>query len=183
MTSATRHPAHPVLGGQSPMRLEPLGSLRRRKRAQHGCEFDVRHLEVVRLLTGVGSRLPEVLLVSCGLCCVRSHQGDSPASVRSTRSRSWAPRQGTGATKAAGEDVRVTRLVTWWIGLAASVVLVVAALASQSGTCVDSANAAASSCRSGGSGGLLLLGLAAMALSVWMLRRTYWTQRLRGPRR
>lgn len=59
MTSATRHPAHPVLGGQSPMRLEPLGSLRRRKRAQHGCEFDVRHLEVVRLLTGVGSRLPE----------------------------------------------------------------------------------------------------------------------------
>lgn len=85
--------------------------------------------------------------------------------------------------KAAGEDVRVTRLVMWWIGLAASVVLVVAALASQSGTCVDSANAAASSCRSSGSGGLLLLGLAAMALSVWMLRRTYRAQRLSGPRR
>lgn len=77
----------------------------------------------------------------------------------------------------------MTRLVTWWIGLAASVVLVVAALASQSGTCVDSADAAASSCSSGGSGGLLLLGLAAMALSVWMLRRTYRTQRLSGPRR
>lgn len=77
----------------------------------------------------------------------------------------------------------MTRLVTWWIGLAASVVLVVAALASQSGTCVDSANAAASSCRSGGSGGLLLLGVAAMALSVWMLRRSYRTQRLSGPRR
>jgi hypothetical protein len=77
----------------------------------------------------------------------------------------------------------VTRLVMWWIGLAASVVLVVAALASQSGTCVDSANAAASSCRSSGSGGLLLLGLAAMALSVWMLRRTYRAQRLSGPRR
>jgi hypothetical protein len=62
----------------------------------------------------------------------------------------------------------VTRLVMWWIGLAASVVLVVAALANQSGTCVDSA-AAGSSCRIGGSGGLLLLGLAVMALSVWML--------------
>ena len=77
----------------------------------------------------------------------------------------------------------MTRLVTWWIALAASVMLVVAALAGQSGTCVDSADAAASSCRSGGSGGLLLLGLAVMALSVWMLRRTYRTQRLTGPRR
>lgn len=77
----------------------------------------------------------------------------------------------------------MTRLVMWWIGLAASVVLVVAALGSQSGSCVDSADAAASSCRSGGSGGLLLLGLAGLAVSVWMLRRTYQTQRLSGRRR
>jgi hypothetical protein len=77
----------------------------------------------------------------------------------------------------------MTRLVMWWIGLAASVVLIVAALVSQSGTCVDSADAAASSCRSGGSGGLLLLGLAVMALSVWLLRRTYRTQRFSGLRR
>ncbi len=77
----------------------------------------------------------------------------------------------------------MTRLVMSWIGVAASVVLVVAALVSQSGTCVASADAAASSCRSGGSGGLHLLGLAGLALSVWMLRRTYRTQRLSGPRR
>ena len=77
----------------------------------------------------------------------------------------------------------MTRLVMWWIGLAGSVVLVIAALASQSGTCVDSADAAASSCRSGGSGGLLLFGLVAMVLSVWMLRRTYKNQRVSGPRR
>src|SRR6476619_1868787 len=168
MTSATRHAAHPVLGGQLPMRLEPRGSLRRRKRAQHGCEFDVRHLEVVRLLTGVGSRLPTALVVSRGLRCVRFQQGDRAAAVRSTRSRSWTHRQGTDATKAAVEDVRMTRLVMWWIGLTASVVLVVAALASQSGACVDSADAAASSCRSSGSGGLLLLGVAAMAMAAWM---------------
>ena len=55
MTSATRHPAHPVLGGQSPMRLEPLGSLRRRQRAQRGDEFDVRRLMVSRLLAGWGA--------------------------------------------------------------------------------------------------------------------------------
>ena len=76
----------------------------------------------------------------------------------------------------------MTRLVMWWVGLAASVVLVAAALVSQSGTCVDSADPAASSCRGGFSGGLLLLGLAALALSVWMLRRTYRTHRLSGPR-
>lgn len=118
MTSATRHPAHPVLGGQSPMRLEPLGSLRRRQRAQREREFDVRHLEVVRLLTGVGSRLPRALLVSCGLRCVRSHQGDSATSVRSTRSRSWTHRQVSDAKKAAREDVRMARLVMWCIGVA-----------------------------------------------------------------
>ena len=77
----------------------------------------------------------------------------------------------------------MTRLVMWWLGLAGSVVVVVAALASQSGTCVDSADAAASSCRSGGSGGLLLFGLAATVLSVWMLRRTYRAQRVSGQRR
>ncbi len=77
----------------------------------------------------------------------------------------------------------MTRLVMWWIGLAGSVVLVIAALASQSGTCVDSADGAASFCRSGGSGGLLVFGLVAMVLSVWMLRRTYKTQRVSGPRR
>ena len=76
----------------------------------------------------------------------------------------------------------MTRLVMWWIGLAGSGVRVVAALASHTGTCVDSADAAASSCRSGGSGGLLLFGLAAMVLSVWMLRRTHRTKRLSGPR-
>lgn len=77
----------------------------------------------------------------------------------------------------------MTRLAVWWIGLAASVGLVVVALGSQSGTCVDSADPGASSCRSGGSAGLLLLGLGAVALSVGMLRRTYRTQRLSGPRR
>lgn len=74
----------------------------------------------------------------------------------------------------------MTRLVTWWIVLSTSVVLVVAALVSQSGTCVDSADAAASSCRSGGSGGLFLLGLVALALSIRMLRRTDPAQRLNG---
>lgn len=77
----------------------------------------------------------------------------------------------------------MTRLVMWWIGLAASVVLVVAAFVSQSGSCVDSANPAASSCTSSGSGGLLLAGLAALTLSLWMLRRTYRTQRPCRPRR
>ena len=71
----------------------------------------------------------------------------------------------------------MTRLVAWWAGLAISVAMVVAALTSRSGTCVDSADAAASSCRSTGSGGLLLIGLAAMALSLSMLRRTYRAQR------
>jgi hypothetical protein len=84
---------------------------------------------------------------------------------------------------AARQDVRVTRLVMWWIGLAASAVMVIAALVNESGTCVDSADTAASTCRSGGSGGLLLLGLAALALSVWMLRRTYRTRRLSEPQR
>ena len=77
----------------------------------------------------------------------------------------------------------MTRPVMWWIGLGCSIVLIITALASQSGTCVDSADAAASSCRSGGSGGLLLFGLAATVLSVWMLRRTYRAQRVSGQRR
>lgn len=67
----------------------------------------------------------------------------------------------------------MNRLALWWIGLAASVVMVVVAFASQSGTCIDSTDPATSSCRSGSSGGLLLLGLAALTLSVWMLRRAY----------
>jgi hypothetical protein len=71
----------------------------------------------------------------------------------------------------------MTRKAVWWVGLAASVVLVVAALTNQSGTCVDSADAAASSCRTTGSGGLLLVGLAASGLSLWMLRRAYRTHR------
>ena len=72
---------------------------------------------------------------------------------------------------------RMVRIVLWWTGLAASLLLVVAAFGSQSGTCVDSSNAAASSCSSQGSGGLVLVGLAAFALSAWMLRRAY---RVRG---
>ena len=71
----------------------------------------------------------------------------------------------------------MTRLVAWWACLAISVAMVVAALTSISGTCVDSADAAASSCRTTGSGGLLLIGLAALGLSLWMLRRTYQTHR------
>ena len=71
----------------------------------------------------------------------------------------------------------MVRIVLWWTGLAASVLLVVAAFGSQSGTCVDSSNAAASSCLSQGSGGLLLVGLAAFALSAWMLRRAYRVRR------
>ena len=76
-----------------------------------------------------------------------------------------------------GQDVRMVRIVLWWTGLAASVLLVVAAFVSQSGTCVDSSNAAASSCSRQGSGGLLLVGLAAFALSSWMLRRAYRVRR------
>ena len=71
----------------------------------------------------------------------------------------------------------MTRLVAWWAALAISVAMVVAALTSTTGACVDSADAAASSCRSTGSGGLLLIGLAALGLSLWMLRRTYRSQR------
>ena len=71
----------------------------------------------------------------------------------------------------------MTRLVAWWACLAISVAMVVAALTSNSGECVDSADAAASSCRTTGEGGLLLMGLAALGLSLWMLRRTYRTQR------
>ncbi len=71
----------------------------------------------------------------------------------------------------------MTQLVMWWAGLAASVVLVVAALTNKSGTCVDSVDAVASSCRTTGSGGLLLVGLVALGLSLWMLRRAYRAQR------
>ena len=71
----------------------------------------------------------------------------------------------------------MSRIILWWISLTASVVLVVAASVNQSGTCVDSADAAASSCTSQGSGGLLLVGLAAFALSAWMLGRAYHAQR------
>ena len=67
----------------------------------------------------------------------------------------------------------MTRIALWSTGLAASVVLLVVAFGNQSGTCVDSANAAASSCTSQGSGGLLLIGLSAFALSAWMLRHAY----------
>lgn len=77
----------------------------------------------------------------------------------------------------------MTRIVLWWIGLAASVLGVVVAFGNQSGTCVDSANAAASSCTSQGSGGLLLLGLVTFALSAWMLRRAYRAQRSGGSTR
>ena len=70
----------------------------------------------------------------------------------------------------------MTRIVRWWIGLAASVGLVAVAFGNQSGTCVDSANEA-SSCTSQGSGGLLLLGLVAVTLSAWMLRRAYRARR------
>jgi hypothetical protein len=76
-----------------------------------------------------------------------------------------------------GQDVRMVRIVLWWTGLAASVLLVVAAFGSQSGACVDSSNAAASSCSSQGSGGLFLFGLAAFALWSWMLRRAYRVRR------
>jgi hypothetical protein len=71
----------------------------------------------------------------------------------------------------------VTRLVMWLAGLAASIVLIVAALTNKSGNCVDSADAAASSCSTTGSGGLLLVGMAALGLSVWMLRRAYVAHR------
>ena len=71
----------------------------------------------------------------------------------------------------------MTRLVAWWAGVAISVAMVFAALTSTSGACVDSADAAASSCRATGSGGLLLIGLAALGMSLWMLRRTYRSQR------
>lgn len=52
----------------------------------------------------------------------------------------------------------MTRLVRWWAGLVASIVMVVAALPNKSGTCVDSADAAASSCGTTGSDGMLLVG-------------------------
>jgi len=71
----------------------------------------------------------------------------------------------------------VTRLALWWACLTASVVLLVAALMNRSGTCVDSADAAASSCTASGSGGLLLVGLAALGLSLRMLRRAYRAHR------
>ncbi len=60
----------------------------------------------------------------------------------------------------------MTRLVAWWACLAISVAMAVAALTSNSGTYVDSADAAASSCRTTGEGGLLLMGLASLGLSL-----------------
>ena len=84
---------------------------------------------------------------------------------------------GDGTPPAAREDVLVTRLVMGWTGLAASILLVVAALTNRSGTCADSANAAASSCSTTGSGGMLLVGVAAFGLSLWMLRRAHRTRR------
>ena len=53
------------------------------------------------------------------------------------------------------------RLVLWWAGSAASIVLVDASLMNESGSCLDSADAAASSCTTTGSGGLILVGQAA----------------------
>ena len=53
------------------------------------------------------------------------------------------------------------RLVLWWAGSAASIVLVDASLMNESGSCLDSADAAASSCTTTGSGGLILVGPAA----------------------
>ena len=71
----------------------------------------------------------------------------------------------------------MTRLVMWWAGLASSIVLVAAALTNKSGTCVDSADATASSCSTNGSGGMLLLGVAAFGLSLLMLTRAYRARR------
>ncbi len=70
----------------------------------------------------------------------------------------------------------MTRLVMWLAGLAASIVLIVVALTNRSGTCVDSVEAAASSCGTTDSGGLLLVGVAALGLSLWMLTRAYRTR-------
>ncbi|MEO7421172.1 MAG: hypothetical protein ABIU87_02120 [Ornithinibacter sp.] len=80
----------------------------------------------------------------------------------------------------------MSRIVLRWIASVASVasvVLVVFALGSRSGTCVDSTRAAASSCMSRGSGGLLLPALVAVALSALMLSRGYWAQRHAGATR
>ena len=71
----------------------------------------------------------------------------------------------------------MTPVVVWWAGLAASVVLVVVALTNKSGACFDSADAAASACTPTDFGGLLVVGLAALVLSLWMLRRAYRAHR------
>lgn len=71
----------------------------------------------------------------------------------------------------------MTRLVMWWAGLVASAVLIVAAMANKSGTCIDADDAAASSCGTTGSGGMFLVGVAAFGLSLWMLKRAYRARR------
>ncbi len=71
----------------------------------------------------------------------------------------------------------MTRVVGWWARVVASVALVVVALTNRSGACFDSADAAASSCTTTDSGGLLVVGLAAVGLSLWMLRRAYRAHR------
>lgn len=76
----------------------------------------------------------------------------------------------------------MSRVVLWWLGVAASAVMVIAALGTGSGTCADSVAPGASSCSRGGSGGLLLVGLAVATLSVVMLRRAYRAQRPGPPR-
>jgi len=67
----------------------------------------------------------------------------------------------TGIGSAALAMVGDMRLVLWWAGSAASIVLVDASLMNESGSGLDSADAAASSGTTTGSGGLILVGPAA----------------------
>ena len=71
----------------------------------------------------------------------------------------------------------MARVLLWWTVLVASVMMLVIALGDRSGWCVDAPDPSATSCSNQGAGGLVLAGLAALVLSVWMLRRTCRSRR------
>lgn len=67
----------------------------------------------------------------------------------------------------------MSRILVWWLAVAVSSGLTAPALFYRSGSCTDAPSPSGSSCQTTGAGGLLVVGLALLATSIWMLRRSY----------